>query len=89
MVSGLTVVEDPCVIVGVILKSIFLLGDGGNSDPGVGGIRSGRGGVLGFHFATGDPSFGEVWRYASLSVSAIMLFISCLQKSQPIPATRQ
>lgn len=44
------------------------------------GIRSDRGGVLGAHFATEDPSFGGVWGNAFLSVSAIMLFISCLEK---------
>lgn len=52
-------VEDPCAIAGVILKSTFLPGDD-TGDPGVGGIRSGRGGVLGVHFAADGPSFGEV-----------------------------
>ena len=58
--SGLTIVEDPCVIAGVILKSTFLPGGDGAGGPGVEGIRSGRGGVLGVHFAVDDPSFGEV-----------------------------
>ena len=48
------------MIAGVILKSIFLPGDDNTGDPWVEGIRSGRGGVLGVHFATDVPSFGEV-----------------------------
>lgn len=53
-------VEDPCVMTGVILASTFLPGDDDGGDPGVGGMRSGRGGVLGVHFVLGDPSFVEV-----------------------------
>ena len=69
------------MIAGVILKSTFLLGDNGTGGPGVEGIRSGRGGVLGVHFAVDDPSVGGVWGNAFLSVSAIILFISCLKRS--------
>jgi len=69
------------VIASDILKSTFLPGDDDTGGPEVGGIRSGRGGVLGVHFAVNDPSFGGVWRDAFLSVSAIMLFMSCLEKS--------
>ena len=64
---------------GVILTSTRLSGDNDCGDPAVGGICSGRGGVLGTHFAVGDPSFGGVWVNASLSVSAMMRFISCLE----------
>lgn len=71
--------EDPCAIAGVILKSTFIPGDDDNGNPGVGGIRSGRGGVLGVHFTICDSSLGGVWGDVFLSVSAIMLFISCLK----------
>ena len=79
MASGLIKVEDPCVISDVTLKSAFFPGDEETGGSGVEGIRSGCGGVLGVHFPTGDPSFGGVWGNASLSVSAIMLFMSCLK----------
>ena len=79
-VSCPAIFEDPGTI-GVILTSTFLSGDNDGGDPVVGGIRSGRGGVLGVHFASGDPSFGGVLVNASLSVSAMMRFISCLKRS--------
>jgi hypothetical protein len=81
LVSGLATVEGLCGMAGVILKFTFLPGDDGSADAGLEGIRSDRGGVLGVHFAVDSPSFGGCWENAFLSVSAIMLFISCLEKS--------
>lgn len=78
VISGPTTVLYPGVAAGVAFKSIFLLGDDDMGDTEVAGIRSGRGGVLGVHFTVDNPSFGEVWEDVLLSVSAIMLFISCL-----------
>ena len=69
------------MVAGVILKSTFLPGDDDSGGPGVGGIRSGRGDVFGVHFAIGDPSFGGVCGSAFFSVSAMILFISCLKRS--------
>jgi hypothetical protein len=69
------------MVAGATLKSSFLPEDDSTGDSEVEGIRSGRGGVLGFHFATGDPSFGGVKGNGFLSASAIMLFISCLKRS--------
>lgn len=66
---------------GDVFTPTLLPGDNDGGDPVVGGIRSGRGAILGVHFATGDPSFGGVWANASLSVSAMMRFISCLKIS--------
>ena len=64
---------------GVILESTFLPGVDDVGNLGAGGIRSGRGGVLGVHFTVGNPSFGGVREDRLLSVSAIMVFISCLE----------
>ena len=79
--SGLTIAKDPCAIPGDVLTSALLSGDNDGGDSVVGGIRSGRGGVLGVHFAIGDPSFGGAGASAPLSVSAMMRFISCLKRS--------
>ena len=64
----------------VVLRSTFLLVDDDIGNPGTGAIRSGRGGVLGVHFTVNGPSFGGVREEAFLSVSAIMLFMSCLER---------
>jgi len=76
------------VIADVTLKSAFFPGDEETGGSGVEGIRSGRGGVLGVHFPTGDPSFGGVWGNSFLSVSAIMLFMSYLKTSQLLSGTK-
>jgi hypothetical protein len=60
VISGLVIAGTPWVVTGVILTSPILLGDDDAGGAGVGGIRSGRGGVLGVHFAVDNPSFGEV-----------------------------